>query len=103
MRGILHPGPAPAYTESRGSRLTHMASSPDPEELAALRREYGDSGLDHPDLAADPVAMLRRGMHDTVAAGLHDPNAMVGATISGEGRPSLRIVLVSAVGARGFV
>src|SRR3954447_4572494 len=103
MRGILHPGPAPAYTESRGSRLTHMASSPDPEELAALRREYGDSGLDRPDLAADPVAMFRRWMHDTVAAGLHEPNAMVVSTVSGEGRPSSRMVLLKGVDERGFV
>jgi pyridoxamine 5'-phosphate oxidase len=80
-----------------------MASTPDPDELAALRREYGDSGLDQPDLAPDPVTMFRRWMHDTVAAGLHEPNAMVLATVSPEGRPSSRMVLLKGVDDRGFV
>ncbi len=80
-----------------------MASAPDPDELAALRREYGDAGLDDPDLAPDPVAMFRRWMHDTVVAGLHEPNAMVVATVSPEGRPSARMVLLKGVDERGFV
>ena len=61
---------------------------------AALRREYGDAGLDAPDLAADPVAMFRRWLDDTVAAGLHEPNAMVVSTVSAEGRSSSRMVLL---------
>ena len=80
-----------------------MAPTPDPDELAALRREYGDSGLDGPDLAADPVAMFRRWMHDTVAAGLHEPNAMVVSSVSANGRPSSRMVLLKGVDERGFV
>src|SRR3954447_16808406 len=103
MRGILHPAPAPSYTASGARRLTPMASTPDPDELAALRREYGDSGLDRPDLAADPVAMFRRWMNDTVVAGLHEPNAMVVSTVSAEGRPSSRMVLLKGVDERGFV
>jgi pyridoxamine 5'-phosphate oxidase len=80
-----------------------MASTPDPDELAALRREYGDAGLDDPDLAPDPIAMFRHWMHDTVVAGLHEPNAMVVATVSPEGRPSARMVLLKGVDDRGFV
>ena len=80
-----------------------MAPTPDPDELAALRREYGDAGLDGPDLAADPVAMFRRWMHDTVVAGLHEPNAMVVSTVSAQGHPSSRMVLLKGVDERGFV
>ena len=80
-----------------------MASAPDPDQLAALRREYGDAGLDDPDLAPDPVAMFRRWMHDTVVAGLHEPNAMVVSTVSAQGRPSSRMVLLKGVDDRGFV
>ena len=75
-------------------RLAAMGSaadtgpSADSADLAALRREYGDAGLDTPDLAPDPVAMFRRWMHDTIDAGLHEPNAMVVSTVSAEGRPS---------------
>ncbi len=72
-------------------------------DLAALRREYGDRGLDTPDLAPDPIEMFGRWFDDTVAAGLHEPNAMVVTTVSGEGRPSTRLVLLKGIDERGFV
>ena len=72
-------------------------------DLAALRREYGDRGLDTPDLAPDPIEMFGRWFDDTVAAGLHEPNAMVVTTVSGEGRPSTRMVLLKGIDERGFV
>ena len=78
-------------------------AGPDPERLAALRREYGDAGLDVPDLAADPVSMFRRWLADTVTAGVHEPNAMVVTSVSAGGRPSSRLVLLKAVDDRGFV
>jgi len=77
--------------------------SADSADLAALRREYGDAGLDTPDLEPDPVAMFRRWMQDTIDAGLHEPNAMVVSTVSAEGRPSSRMVLLKGVDERGFV
>lgn len=78
--------------------------SPDPSaRLAALRREYGDAGLDVPDLEADPVSMFRRWLDATIASGLHEPNAMVVSTVSAEGRPSSRMVLLKAVDDHGFV
>ncbi len=80
-----------------------MVPDPSAPDLAALRREYGDHGLDVPDLAPDPVSMFRRWLDDTVAAGLHEPNAMVVATVSPEGRPSSRMVLLKGVDERGFV
>lgn len=72
-------------------------------DLGALRREYGNRGIDVPDLAEDPVTMFRRWLHDTVASGMHEPNAMVVATASAEGRPSARMVLLKGVDQRGFV
>src|SRR4051812_26988547 len=71
------------------------------EQLAALRREYGDAGLDVPDLAEDPIAMFRRWLDD--ASRLHEPNAMVVASRSEDGQPSARMVLLKAVDERGFV
>ena len=79
------------------------SSGPDPDTLASLRREYGDAGLDVPDLAPDPVAMFERWLGDAVAAPLHEPNAMVVSTVSAEGRPSSRLVLLKGVDERGFV
>lgn len=73
------------------------------QDLGRLRREYGDHGLDLPDLDDDPITMFRRWFDDTVAAGLHEPNAMVVATASASGRPSARLVLLKGLDDRGFV
>jgi pyridoxamine 5'-phosphate oxidase len=75
----------------------------DGQDLGRLRREYGDRGLDLPDLEDDPVAMFRRWLDETVRAGLHEPNAMVVATVSPDGRPSARMVLLKGLDDRGFV
>jgi pyridoxamine 5'-phosphate oxidase len=71
--------------------------------LAALRREYGDAGLDVADLEPEPVSMFRRWLEDTVEAGIHEPNAMVVSTVSADGTPSSRMVLLKGVDERGFV
>jgi pyridoxamine 5'-phosphate oxidase len=72
-------------------------------DIAALRREYARGGLDLPDLADDPITMFGRWMHDAVAAGLHEPNAMVLSTADADGRPSSRMVLLKGVGEEGLV
>ena len=72
-------------------------------DLGALRREYGNAGLDDPDLAPDPITMFRRWLTDTVDSGLHEPNAMVVSTASAAGAPSSRLVLLKGLDARGFV
>jgi pyridoxamine 5'-phosphate oxidase len=73
------------------------------QDLGRLRREYGDAGLDTPDLEDDPIAMFRRWLDDTIEAGVHEPNAMVVATVSADGRPSTRLVLLKGLDERGFV
>jgi pyridoxamine 5'-phosphate oxidase len=80
-----------------------MSEHPHPQDLGALRREYGDRGLDAPDLEPDPVAMFRRWFDETVESGLHEPNAMVVSSVSAEGRPSSRMVLLKGLDTRGFV
>lgn len=71
-------------------------------DLAALRVEYGAAGLLEAEAAADPLAMFRRWFADAEAAGVHEPNAMVVATVSPEGQPSARIVLLKGVTEDGF-
>lgn len=73
------------------------------QDLGALRREYGNAGLDTSDLEVDPVTMFTRWLEAAVDAGLHEPNAMVLATVSTEGRPSSRVVLLKGLDERGFV
>jgi pyridoxamine 5'-phosphate oxidase len=82
-----------------------MVTRPDDEplDLAALREEYSRAGLLEEDLTPDPLALFHRWLRDALDAGLHEPNAMVVATVSADGRPSSRMVLLKAVTAAGFV
>ena len=73
------------------------------DAVAAAREEYTRGGLAESDLLADPVSMFRRWYDDAYAAGLHEPNAMVVATVSADFSPSARLVLLKGVSADGFV
>lgn len=73
------------------------------ERLAAMRRVYEYGGLDESDLAADWLTQFRRWLDDAVGAGLSEPNAMIVATASQDGRPTARTVLLKAVDEHGFV
>lgn len=72
-------------------------------DWAALRAEYARSGLHESELLADPFAMFRRWLDDAVRAELVEPNAMVLATVSADGQPSARMVLLKGFSERGFV
>ena len=72
-------------------------------DIAGLRQEYADAGLDEADLAPDPLTMFRRWFDDAARAGLHEPNAMVLATATPDGRPSARMVLLKGLSEEGFV
>jgi len=75
----------------------------DPEQLAALRREYCKDGLRRADLDPDPVEQFRAWFQQSIAGGLLEPNAMTLATAGGDGRVTARTVLLKAFDARGFV
>ncbi|WP_148615737.1 pyridoxamine 5'-phosphate oxidase [Nocardioides rubriscoriae] len=70
--------------------------------LEAARKDYTAGGLTESDLAADPVSMFARWYDDARAAGLHEPNAMVVATVGADGQPAARTVLLKGVGDDGF-
>ncbi|HEV2797294.1 MAG TPA: pyridoxamine 5'-phosphate oxidase, partial [Nocardioides sp.] len=72
-------------------------------DLSGLREEYGRGGLDLPDLADDPIEMFERWLRQAVDGGVHEPNAMVLATATPDGRPSSRMVLLKSVDQDGFV
>ncbi len=73
------------------------------DSYATLRREYADGGLAESDLAGDPFAMFRRWYDEAVAAGVYEPNAMVVASVSADGRPSARMVLLKGFSEAGWV
>jgi pyridoxamine 5'-phosphate oxidase len=68
-----------------------------------MRRTYEQAGLDTDDLAAGWLGQFRRWLTDAVQAGLPEPNAMIVATASPDGRPSARTVLLKGLDQRGLV
>ena len=70
-------------------------------DLSALRREYARAGLSEEDLAPTWHEQLDRWLED--AAHVREFNAMVVSTVSAEGRPSSRNVLLKGVDERGLV
>lgn len=71
--------------------------------LADLRKDYALAGLAEKDLARDPFRQFEKWFAEAQAAKIAEPNAMVLATATRDGRPSTRIVLLKAVDGRGFV
>ena len=76
---------------------------PDKADLASLRAEYQLAGLDEADLAPDPFTMFSHWFHAVRTAGVLEPNAMVLSTVSADGQPSARTVLLKGLTAHGFV
>ena len=72
-------------------------------DLAALRTEYGERGIDLENLDPDPIAQFRRWLNDAEAAELAEPNAMAVSTVGPDGAPSSRYVLLRGLDERGFV
>jgi pyridoxamine 5'-phosphate oxidase len=72
-------------------------------ELFARRVQYETAGLDVADVEANPIVQWQRWYDDAASAGVSEPNAMVIATATADGRPDARFVLIRAVDERGFV
>ena len=71
--------------------------------LEQIRREYLQGGLRREDLPTDPLALFETWQQQAITCDLPDPTAMVVATVSPEGQPSQRLVLLKQLDARGFV
>ncbi len=71
--------------------------------IADLRKNYTQAGLLESDVVANPYEQFQIWFEQAVAANILEPNAMTLATVTPEGKPSARIVLLKAVDDRGFV
>ena len=70
--------------------------------MNAMSDDLDEPRLDEATLADDPLTQFTAWMADTVAAGLPEPTAMVLATVSGNGRPRARTVLLKNYDSGGF-
>ena len=71
--------------------------------IADLRQEYMRAGLAEAQADRDALRQFASWMEDAVKAGLPLPNAMTLATVSEDGRPAARIVLLKGIERGAFV
>ena len=72
-------------------------------DISDFRREYTLEGLKRESLAPDPVKQFELWFQQACTASLPDPNAMCLATVSANGSPSQRMVLLKYFDRQGFV
>lgn len=70
--------------------------------LADLRLNYEKGALDESTLPGDPFALFKLWLDDAIASALMEPNAMTLSTVSADGQPSSRTVLLKGFDERGF-
>jgi pyridoxamine 5'-phosphate oxidase len=66
-------------------------------EIAALRENYTKGSLDVSDVSLSPFAQFQQWFDEAVASQLLEPNALLLSTVSAEGKPSARIVLLKGI------
>jgi len=71
-------------------------------DLAQLRRDYSQRGLLETELDPDPLVQFRVWLAEAVEHQLIEPNAMILATVDGDGQPWSRTVLLKGCDERGF-
>jgi pyridoxamine 5'-phosphate oxidase len=83
------------------------AMSKDPlshSHIADLRRDYMLRGLDEADVDPDPFRQFARWFQEALdCPAIAEANAMVVSTISADGKPHGRIVLLKGFDAKGFI
>jgi pyridoxamine 5'-phosphate oxidase len=73
------------------------------DDLARVRKEYSRHALDESDVDLNPLVQFNRWFQEALNAALSEPNAMVLATATPEGKPSARVVLLKGYDERGMV
>lgn len=68
-----------------------------------IRKEYSLHTLNEDDVAKDPFEQFTKWWNEAVKSDILEVNAMTLATVSNEGKPSARIVLLKNYDERGFV
>lgn len=71
-------------------------------DIAGLRENYTRGGLREEDLMEDPIPLFRRWLEEAVKSEIAEPNAMSLATVSEDGSPNSRIVLLKGIGDRSI-
>ncbi|NQD71784.1 pyridoxamine 5'-phosphate oxidase [Sphingobacterium shayense] len=72
------------------------------KDIASIREDYSKFSLDEKEVAENPVDQFQRWFNEAVNSKVIEPNAMVLSTVSEEGFPSSRVVLLKDIKPNGF-
>jgi pyridoxamine 5'-phosphate oxidase len=73
------------------------------KDLSSLRREYMAPAFDETMVDPDPIVQFGEWFHQAIEGELPEVNAMTIATVSPQGQPSARVVLLKDYDNNGFV
>ena len=68
-----------------------------PIDVSQLRESYTQGGIEKDDLSSDPMTQFQDWIESAVKAELPEPNAMTLSTVSANGTPSARTVLLKGI------
>ncbi|MBS1488678.1 MAG: pyridoxamine 5'-phosphate oxidase [Bacteroidetes bacterium] len=71
--------------------------------ITDIRKDYSKSSLDISSIDADPMRQFGKWFEEAVAANHPEPNALTLSTVSADGRPSARIVLLKGIENKKFI
>ena len=93
-----------AFKHNAGFMARHNeAMSSLSSSIADLRKSYERAELSESASSANPFQQFDQWLQEAVSAQVPEPNAMTVATVSGDMRPSTRIVLIKGYDERGIV
>jgi pyridoxamine 5'-phosphate oxidase len=72
-------------------------------QIADLRQDYKAKTMEYADMNPNPIQQFNNWFDEALASKLLEPNAMTLATVSSEGKPSARVVLLKGLNADGFI
>lgn len=70
--------------------------------IAEIRRDYKLESLTEADMAADAIGQFTRWWDEAITSQIDEVNAMTLATVTGDGHPAARIVLLKGYDENGF-
>lgn len=70
--------------------------------LQDIRKDYKLASLNKKDMLPDPFQQFEKWFNEVIESRVDEPNAMTLATVSKDGKPSARIVLLKGFDERGF-
>jgi len=71
--------------------------------IADIRKEYSKSTLDTGSISKDPITQFERWLDEALASKVPEPNALTLSTVSEDGRPSGRVVLLKGIEKGKFI